>query len=124
MTSELHEMNTNDTTPPFDSITQTPNDSTPTMFDVPPPQLTWQCQLMMSPHQLMTPHHSLMALHQHVTPPNDRDNAHNSKTRKQLERKIKNKGVVPTKTQRCKKDECQEVLHCAANANPESWLQQ
>lgn len=122
MTSELHEMNTNDTTPPFDGITETPNDSTPPMFDVPPPtnDMTVPTNDVTTPTDDPTPQSNGTApTCDTTTPPNDRDKAHNSKTRKQSERKIKNKGVVPTKSQRCKKDERQEVLHCAANANPE-----
>ena len=98
MTSELHDINTNDTTPLYDNITGTPNDVTPATNDVTPltDDTTPQCNNT-------------------VTPPNDRDKAHTTK------KNVKNKGasVVPTKSQRCKKNKNQAALHCAANPNPE-----
>ena len=110
MTSELHEMNTNDTKPPFDSITETPNDSTPPMFDV-PPQTSNVTVPTNDVTTLMTPHHSLMALHQYVTPPHNQSSQFQDQ--KQSER---TKVLYPQSHKAAKKQTSGSVaLYCKCN---------
>ena len=73
MTSELHDINTNDTTPLYDNITGTPNDVTPATNDVTPltDDTTPQCNNTVTAPTCDT-----------TTPPNDRDKAHTTKQSK------------------------------------------
>ena len=157
VTSELHDLNTDDTTSPTDDTTPPCDDTTPPTHDTTPPthdttppthdttpptddtttptdDTTPPCDNITPPTHDTTPptddttppcDDTTPPTH-NTTPPTNRDKAHNRDASKRTDKNnSKSRGTNKTTTSRNTKKsqngrkKNREVLHCAANANPE-----
>ncbi len=135
VTSELHDLNTDDTTPPTDDTIPSCDNTIPSCDNTTPPthdttlptdDTTPPCDIPC--HHVTTPHHpthdTTPTTHD-TTLPTNRDKAHNGDASKQTDKNnSKSRGTNKTTTSRNTKKsqngrkKNREVLHCAANANP------